>query len=147
MFICKNLAYQSYGSSILLYSQSQTEQDAYNVWLSLFNWGAVGTTGSEPEWVGEFTIASWSTVKKLKHYLFNRYLMAILNNESAKYKGVPGGAASEARRLAEEDFAQIGYDTYRSVNSTPDFHDIGTITAEKPDLSLEDSIVEHAYKS
>lgn len=140
------ISYQSYGTSILLFLRGDTDNDAYNKWLSLANWGATSLLdGGDPEFVADNTISCWSTMERLESYLLNINLQKLLREDAAKFKGIPGGALSEAQRLAELDFNTIERDTYRSVNSYVVEHGFGVIAAEKEDLDFKDQCIRAAY--
>lgn len=120
------LTYQSYGSSILLFVQAASHAEAYGKYLSLFNWNA---TSSEAEVVKPGVIQVWSTIERLKDYLFNTRVMQLLR-EGAGVKGAKDGVAAKARELAAKDFAEIEIESFRSINSKLVTHDFGTIEPE-----------------
>lgn len=140
------LTYQSYGSSILLFINGSTNEETYAKWLSLANWGATSLlNGEDPEFVTEGVIACWSTLDRLKKYLFDMNLDKLAVTAAAQFKGQPEGFKNEARRLAELDFAAIGYETYRSVGSSFEEHAMGTIEASKPDSDFKDECYKFAF--
>lgn len=120
------LTYQSYGSSILLFVQAASHAEAHGKYLSLFNWNA---TSSEAEVVKPGVIQVWSTIERLKDYLFNTRIMQLLR-EGAGVKGAKDGVAAKARELAAKDFAEIEIESFRSINSKLVTHDFGTIEPE-----------------
>jgi hypothetical protein len=141
------LTYQSYGSSIQLYIEG-TPAEAYGKYLSLFNWGATSTgkDGSSWEfnqvaWVKDGVIAVWTTMERLKEYLFNLHTTRLTKGNTNHLKGQKDGVKDAARAAAEADFAAIQHETYRSVNGSFVEHEFGTIVAEKPDLDLKDYFI------
>jgi hypothetical protein len=74
------LVYQNYGTSLLLFINGETHQDAYDKWLSMANWGATSLLdGKEPKYVTDNVISCWTTLEKLKSYLFdiNEHLLLL----------------------------------------------------------------------
>lgn len=136
------LSYQSYGSSILIFINGETREDVLGKYLSLWNWNC---TSSEPEFVTENVISVWSTLEKFQSYLAQIRLNELVKNNASKYKGLPGGAARDAWELADQDFANVAYEPFRSINSQFTEHSFGTICAEKPDDSFSEICVKHAY--
>jgi len=134
------LTYQNYGSSILLFVNAESDEIAHGKYLSLWNWNC---TSSEASYVKEGVIACWSTVQRLKDYLFNRRVIEL--SDSAPNKGVKGGVATEARKLAEQDFLAIEQEQYRSINSSGTEYELGLIEAEKPDDDFKDSVLKYAF--
>lgn len=137
------LTYQSYGSSILLYINANTNEEAYGKYLSLYNWGctSTGENGGSFDFervpfVKEGVIAVWTTIERLQDYLINVGLTHLIKDP--KYKGVDGGAMADTRALANAEFAKIEQESYRSVNGSFVEHSFGTIEAEKPDLDYKD---------
>ena len=143
--LTENITVQSYGSSLMLFISGKTSQEAYEKWLDLFNFGAVGTTDSQPEKVDECILSCWTTEEKLMRYLVARWVHRLA--DSAPKKGVSGGVLPEARERAAADYASIKTESYRSVGGNYNEYSTGTITAEKEDLSLEDQILRHAFAS
>ena len=141
--LTQNLTIQSYGSSLLLFISGETSQEAYEKWLDLFNFGATGTTDSEPEKVAPCVLSCWTTEEKLMKYLVARWTLRLA--DSAPKKGVVGGVLAEARTLAVADYASIKTESYRSVGGNYDTYDMGVIEASKPDLDMKDAILTHAY--
>lgn len=140
--MCKIIA-QNYGTNILLFLEGETRQAAYEKWLSLFNWN---TVQGEPDWVKENICCCWSTPKRLKDYFFNIRVGEFLSRGTAKYAGKKDGFYHEAKQLADGDYAGLEWDKYLSIHSEPiDWHETGVIEAEKPDYSIEDSILNHAF--
>ena len=138
------IAYQSYGSSILIFIEGITPAAALAKWTSLANWGATSFPKDEadPEFLNETTISCWSTREKLQEYLFNLRLMELWGD---KYKGVKGGCANDARALAAQDFALIQRETYRSVNSNSVEYGLGVIEAANPDDDFKDCCYKAAF--
>jgi hypothetical protein len=120
------LTYQSYGSSILLFIEAATTAQANGKYLSLFNWNA---TSSEAEVIKPGVIQVWSSLARLKRYLFNFRVMQLLR-DGAGIKGAKDGVAVEARKLAAQDLAGIEVESFRSINSKLVTHDFGTIEPE-----------------
>jgi len=136
------LSYQSYGSSILIFINGKTKEDVLGKYLSMWNWNC---TSSEPEFVTENVISCWSTLEKFQGYLAQMHLNRLVKDNGSKYKGLPGGAAGDAWKLADQDFANVTYEPFRSINSAFTEHSFGTISAEKPDDSFSEMCVKHAY--
>jgi len=136
------LSYQSYGSSILIFINGKTKEDVLGKYLSMWNWNC---TSSEPEFVTENIISVWSTLEKFQGYLAQMCLNRLVKDNGSKYKGSPGGAVGDAWKLADEEFAKVGYEPFRSINSAFTEHSFGTITAEKEDLSFQEMCVKRAY--
>lgn len=142
------LSFQDYGTSILIFVEGRTPQDAYDKWLSLANWGATSLlNGAEPKYVADNTISCWSTIEQLQRYLFMFHVRSMWDNEKllAKYKGVEGGFGAVAFELAKADFEAITVESYRSVNSNFDFYEFGTIVAEKPDDDFATACLNYAF--
>ncbi len=136
------ITYQNYGTSILLYIEGDTHKDAHGKWMSLYNWGA---TASEPEWISDFTAVCWSTLSKLKDYLYNLHVTRLMKDKAYEFKGKSGGFNKLAKELAKKDFEEIPTDTFRSVNCNGMFYEMGTIKAEKPDDDFLDSVASYAF--
>lgn len=136
------LTYQDYGSSILLFINASNDKDAYGKYLSLWNWNC---TSSEADFVDTGVIAVWSTVEKLKKYLFDMRVLSLA--DSAPLKGVKGGCAPQAKLLAEQDFAEITHEPYRSMNSSFFEFSMGLIEAEKPDDDFRDLAFKSAFSN
>ena len=128
--IVEKLVVQNYGSSLALYIYGKDDAEAYSFWLSLFNLGATGQLGSQPEYVAAGVIQCWTTTKKLKEYLFNRHVLSLPWN-----KGQKGGCSAEAHKLAKLEWDSLKWETYRSVNSGK--ADDCEIEAENPYEILE----------
>lgn len=148
------LAYQSYGSSILLYINANSNEEAYSKYVSLYNWGATSTGSNggswafdDVDWISHGVIAVWSTIERLQSYLFNIHLMRLLNENEAKYRGVKGGAKDDAVEAALAEFNSIECESYRSINSSPVEYGLGTISAEKPDEDLKDMFISRGLQS
>ena len=135
-------SYQSYGSSVLVFFSADSVEEVYGKYLSFWNWNG---TSSEAEFVTKNVISVWSTLEKLQGYLAQIRLNELVKNNASKYKGSPGGAVEDAWKLADQDFAEIGYEPFRSINSAFTEHSFGTIYAEKPDDSFSEICVKHAY--
>ena len=143
------LAYQNYGSSILIFIQGVTQEDAHGKYLSLWNWNA---TSSDENYVADNVIAVWSTIEKLMEYFYSIRLMQLSNADDAKpamskdERKLNGMKRDkEARLLAAADFAEVATESYRSVNSNYVEYSMGTITAEKPDDDFKDCVLNHAF--
>lgn len=136
------LTYQNYGTSILIFIQGETLEAAEGKWLSLYNWGA---TSTEPRNVANNVIACWSTLDKLKRYLFNIHENRLVNNRPANM----GDAELEATAASKSthDFNAIETETFRSVNNNFEFYEMGTICAEKPDDDFKDSVMKYAFRA
>jgi hypothetical protein len=65
--------------------------------------------------------------------------------ESSPNFGIKGGVATEAHRLAKEDFSHVQSEKHRIFKTNYDFHTLGTITAERPDEDFKDSVMKHAF--
>lgn len=146
------LVKQSYGANTLLFIISDSKQEAYEKYVSLFNWGAVNShSGSlsfdEIEWVKDGIISVWTTEERLKNYLFNTNLMRLLNSDAAKYKGKSGGAKEAALAAAEQEYNLIQHEEYRTVNSKFESHIFGSVSAERPDEDLRDYFVARGFQS
>ena len=139
----KNITVQNYGISLLLFIEGQTEQEAYDIWLSLFNWGATGTLESKPSYISEGVLSCWTTEEKLRGYLVRRYINHL--HDTAPKKGVEGGVIEEARKLAAADYAALKTETYRSSGANYDTYAMGVITAEKLDEDFKDSVLTYAF--
>jgi len=135
-------SYQSYGSSILVFFSADSTEEAYGKYLSFWNWNG---TSSEAEYVTKNIISVWSTLEKFQGYLAQMCLNRLVKDNGSKYKGLPGGAVGDAWKLADEEFAKVGYEPFRSINSAFTEHSFGTIKAEKEDLSFQEMCVKHAY--
>jgi len=127
------LSYQNYGSSILLFIQGANEEETHGKYLSLYNWNA---TSSEPTWVADNVVSCWSTLERLKDYFFHRRCMEL--TEFSPNFGIKGGVATEAHRLAAEDFSNVQSEKHRIFKTNYDFHTLGTIVAERPDEDYKD---------
>ena len=144
------LAYQNYGSSILIFIQGVTQEAAHGAYLSLWNWNA---TSTEENYVSDKVIAVWSTIDKLQQYFYDIRLMQLSNaddlipmtKEQRKVNGVKRD--KEARLLAAADFAEVETESYRSVNSNYGEYSMGTISAEKEDCDFKDSVLNYAFKA
>jgi len=143
------LAYQNYGSSILIFIQGVTPQDAHGAYLSLWNWNA---TSSDENYVADNVIAVWSTIDRLQQYFYNVRLTQLSNLDDAKpamtkdeRKANGMKRDKEARLLAAADFAAVETESFRSVNSNYVEYSMGTITAEKPDSDFKDECLNHAF--
>ncbi len=130
---------QNYGTSILLYINGDTEQDAYSKWMSLFNWNA---TSGEPNWVAPNTCSCWSTMAKYKRYLFN-INENILWHNSSSYIGYMD-LACKARELAAKAFEETTKESFRSINSNCEFYQMGVIEAESEDDNFPDACMKSA---
>ena len=147
----ENLTIQNYGSSILIFCKGDNDKKAYEIWLDLFNFGAVGSLGSQPEYVADGIIQAWTTKAKLMAYLFLRNVFRL--SDTAPKKGVKGGVAAEARKLAEQMYNSIAKETFRTVNSNGDKecdeatdpYTSGSLYAEKPDTDFRDACLEAAF--
>ncbi len=135
------ITFQNYGTSILLFIQGETEQDAYDKWLSLWNWG--GTTSSEPRWVADNVCACWSKIAVFQKYLINVIENRLWHNSSA-FKG-DMDLISQAWKLAKEAFDSTATESFRSVNSDGEPYEFGTIAAEKPDEDFSDAVLNYAF--
>ena len=136
------LIYQDYGTAILIFIEADTKENAVDKYNSLFNWNA---TSSDPTFVNleETIICCWSTKAKLKKYFWNLRIMQLWGDP--KYKGVKGGAAGDAYKLAQEDFDATSAEVYRSLGHQFEVHVLGTIYAEKPDDDFKDSVINHGF--
>jgi hypothetical protein len=130
-----NITYQNYGTSILLFVEGVTADDAYNKWMSLFNWNA---TSTEPKYVAQKVIACWSTIEKFQRYLFNIAEHRLLTNRPANTQGEMDVAA-RAAEMAMAEFLATPTESFRSVNSNNEPYEMGEIFAESPDDSFEDT--------
>jgi len=139
-FLHMKITYQNYGSSILLFVNAESDEVAYGKYLSLWNWNC---TSSEASHVKDGVIACWSTIERLKNYLFRIRVMQLI--ASSPKKGVKGGVAKDAHALAEQDFLVIEHEQYRSVNSSGTEYGFGCIDAEKPDDDFKDSVLKYAF--
>jgi hypothetical protein len=118
------ITYQNYGTSILIFIQGETEQEASDKWLSLYNWGA---TSTEARWVAANVIACWSTLEKFQRYLFNIH-------ENRLFATLPKGKLqAAAESAAQKEFATFEREAYRSVNNNNEVYEMGVILAERPD--------------
>jgi len=135
------LTYQNYGTSILIFIQGESLEDAKGQWLSLYNWGA---TSTEPRNVAKNVIACWSTLEKLRHYLFVINEHRLLSNRPANMGDEELKAT--AKYKAASDFANIEAEAFRSVNSNFEVYEMGTISAEKPDDDFKDSVMKYAFR-
>ena len=142
------LTYQNYGTSILIFIQGETNQAAYGKWLSLANWGATSLlNGEEPQFVANGIISCWSTIDKLKKYLFDRAIMGLWEAQGEQAKGKRDGFKAEALAQAEKEFAAIETESFRSVNSNFEIYEMGTISAEKPDDDFKDLATKFAFRA
>jgi hypothetical protein len=123
-----NIIYQNYGTSILLFIKGETEQDAYDKWLSLFNWGA---TSTEVNNVAPCVVSCWSTIEKFKRYLFNIHEARLLNNRPTNM--TDDELVKLATQRADNEFEAFATEKHRSVNNDSDPYEMGVLVAEKPD--------------
>lgn len=129
MINTKNCTIQNYGSSLMLFIKGDTQQEAYDGWLDLFNFGSVGTIDSKPNYVADNVIACWTTEEKLTQYYFMRYVFRLADTKPNK--GVRGGNREEARTLAQAAYKAIANESFRSVNNDFEVYEIGIISAER----------------
>lgn len=139
---------QNYGSSLLLFIQGNTPQDAYERWLSLSNWGATRQReGEEPNFVHDNVISCWTTEEKLLAYFARINLNRLADELGSKAKGVKGGLMPQAIELAKQQIAALEVESFRSVNSNFVEHEFGTIEAEKPDEDLKDFFILRGFQT
>lgn len=138
-----SIIYQDYGTSILLFIKGKTQQDAYNQWLSLFNWGA---TSTEPQDVADNVISCWSTVKKFQRYFFNLHENRLWQNRPIHAKGEMDIEVM-AYGLAKAEFEAVQTESFRSVNSEGEPFEFGVICAEKPDDDFADAVLNYAFSN
>ena len=135
------LTYQSYGSSILIFIQGETEEDAMGKWMSLFNWGA---TSTEPRWVANNVIACWSTIRGFQKYLFN------IHENRGWDKGNDTRSmdlVAKSYHAAKAEFDATANESYRSVNNDSEPYQFGVICAENPDDDFKDNVLKYAFRS
>lgn len=137
------LTYQNYGSAILIFIEGNTTADAYEKYLSLYNWNA---TSSEATEVAEGIISCWSTLEKFQKYLWDIHENRLWHNVPKDCKN-PMDIAVRAYLLMQQDFANTPHETHRSVNNNFTMVDFGTIEAEKPDMDFKDAVLAHAFGS
>ena len=140
------LAFQNYGTSILIFVEGLTAKDAYEKWLSLANWGATSLlNGEEPKYCAENVISCWSTIEQLQRYLFDLHITQLCNTVADQYKGEKYGFLKHAWELAKADFDAIATESFRSVNSNFEFYDSGVIGAEKEDDNFLDACLKAVF--
>ena len=135
------LTYQNYGTSILIFIQGETQEDAYGQWLSLWNWG--GTTSEEPKWVAENVCACWSKIPLFQRYLFNIMENRLWHN-SSPFKGAMD-LCCKAREMAKAAFEATTTESFRSINNDASPYEFGVIAAEKPDDDFADAVLSYAF--
>jgi len=141
-----NITVQNFGSALLLYCKGKTDQDAYEIWLDLLNFGTVGFADSQPEYVATGMIAAWTNPRKLKDYLLLRNIFAMSDN--APKKGVKGGVLPEARALMEKQYAELATESHPPANvSMPDAYEFGRISDERPDMDFKDECLKAAFSN
>ena len=159
MINTKTMAIQNYGTSIMLFLKGENEQDAYEQWLDLLNFGAIGkrikggegkedviselTNEDKPNYVADAVIGCWSTVAKLKRYLFMRHAFRLADVAKKGDKTV----SIRAKTMADADYEAIAKESFRSVNNNTEPYEFGTITAEKPDDDFQDACWKHVTSS
>lgn len=133
----KNWTIQNYGTSVLVFISGANGQDAYESWLDLLNFGAVGSRSEDdaPNFVADAVIAVWSTAAKLKKYLFMRHAFRLADKASKGDKTV----SIRAKQLAEQDYDSINKESFRSVGGSTEEYQMGTIEAAKPDDDFQDA--------
>lgn len=135
------IIYQNYGNSILLFIKGETMQDAYDKWLSLFNWGA---TVTEPKDVSEKVISCWSTLEKFQRYFFNLHENRLWHNRPPTARGEMDIEVL-AYDLAKAEFEAVQTESFRSVNNDTEPFEFGVICAEKPDDDFASAVLNHAF--
>lgn len=139
-----SLTYQNFGSSFLCVLRGTTE-DIESVFNGLYNFGA--TNGGLDYYDHSKTVAVfWTDYRALRKFFFDRRFIAhfpldekpVLSNvrpymqEALKYMG----------ELADNhEFFMRFADDYM-----PDVHNVGKVSAERPDNDMKDAIIGHAYR-
>jgi len=136
------ITYQNYGTSILIFIQGETEEDAMGKWMSLFNWGA---TSTEPRWVANNVIACWSTIAKFQRYLFNLHEHRAWCNQDKNTRTMD--LAAKAYHAAKAEFDATATESFRSVNNDAEPYEFGVICAENPDDDFKDNVLKYAFRS
>ena len=132
----KNWTIQNYGTSLALYIKGDNEQDAYENWLDLLNFSAIGSRSEDdkPNFVADAMIDCWTTAAKLKKYLFMRNAFRLADVAKKGDKTIH----ARAKQLAEQQYNSILTESFRSIGSNTEEYQMGTISAESPDNSFED---------
>jgi len=131
------ISFQNFGSSIKVFIEGNTPEDAYNQWVSMGNWGATSLlSGENPPYVGDNIVVCWSTLKQLKKYLFTLRIMELWDTVPAKFKGKKDGFKNEAIALANADYEAIEKESFRSVNNSIFEYSFGSIEGVRPDEKI-----------
>lgn len=136
------ITYQNYGNAILIFIKGETDQDALDLWTSIYNWGA---TNTEPRWVADGVIACWSTLLKLQRYFFNIHENRAWHN--AKENEALMDTVVKAYHAAKAAFESLPTESFRSVNNNNEVFEFGQITAEKPDEDFLDCVTKYAFSA
>ena len=139
----KNLTYQSNGSVLKLLIKGDTAQEMEDRYLSLYNWNVVNSR----EEVSDLLWLCWTTREKMVKYLTNLHLFKLLDEEPNRFKGRKGGAMALAKTLALEELESIPQEPFVNFSESESSytHDLGVISAEKPDTDLKDYFITRAF--
>lgn len=135
------MTYQNFGSSYLCILRGKTE-DIELVFNGLFNFGA--TNGGLDYYDHSKTVAVfWSDYKSLRKFFFNRRFIPQSDEPSGRIIRACMHEAQDNMILLSEnhEFFMRFADSYM-----PETHDVGSISAERPDHDMKDAIISHAYR-
>ena len=112
-------------------------------YLSLYNWNVVNSR----EEVSDLLWLCWTTREKMVKYLTNLHLFKLLDEEPNRFKGCKRGAMPLAKTLALEELESIPQEPFVNFSESESSytHDLGVISAEKPDTDLKDYFITRAF--
>ena len=139
------LIYQPLGTTCLVGIETTDEEKRMEQYYSFWNHGA--TSGKLHEMSDNFHYIT-TTPEKLEKYFFNSSFHLLLNKFPQKYKGVKGGVAEDARKLAKRRFEDLQENTevfYSTQLANYDY----SVSKSEPLVVQSDGIAndEEAWKS
>ena len=138
------LTYQNQGSNWAVFINGETEEEITRCYYSLWNWKA---TSGDLFWMNGARAYIWSTKARLEKYFENIYLMELIDNRAAEFKGKRFGALPVAKEMAAERLEGLQQEKLLTFGGNYETFALGSISAEKPDLDLKDYFLARSFKS
>ena len=140
-----SLTYQNFGSSFACILRGKQE-DIDLVFNGLYNFGA---TNGRLDYYNhtKTTAVFWSDYKALRKCFFNqKFIPNMPMWGEAKLSDVRP-YMQHARKLLKE-LQESGHEFFMNFadNYMPDAHNVGRVSAERPDNDMKDAIISHAYR-
>mgnify|MGYP003114431626 CR=1 FL=1 len=121
--------------NVKVFINGDSRAEVEPIYWSLFNHGA--TNQPEGEWIDENTCAFWTGKTRLLRAFKKAAINGIVNNHSHKFEGKRGALIPAiAEKIAARRYRNCINKPYvrcLSVENLENIHNIGTISAEKPD--------------